>query len=182
MCKVFFSLCFIGLISTFSLFAEEKFLINGTNVNLREKPSIKSKVIHIFNNEDELIILQYEPKRENVAGQNSQWVKVNFQNKIGFVFGAFLKPFEFKNKLYISFESAQSCCYKICKASIAKSNCSKMPNHPDCDCGEECEGGGPSSMLMYGWTPDSEDRKKYFQNSNDVRTDSKQYREQCFSK
>ncbi|MCR1795910.1 SH3 domain-containing protein, partial [Leptospira sp. id769339] len=182
MYKIFFSVYLVSLFLNFSLLAEEKFLINGTSVNLREKPSIKSKVIHIFRNEDELFILQYESKYENIAGQDGRWVKVNYQNKIGFVFSIFLKPFEFKNKLYVSIEKARSCCYKICKAHVAKLSCSKAPNHPDCDCGEECEGGGPTSMLDYGWTPDLEDRKRYFQNHNDVRINYQKYSEQCLLK
>ncbi|TGK01987.1 SH3 domain-containing protein [Leptospira langatensis] len=180
MLGICFSVCLI--IFTVPLSAEERFLINGTNVNLREKPSVKSKVIHILNNEDELLILQYESKWENITGIDDRWVKVNYQNKVGFIFSAFLKPFEFKNKLYISIEKAQSCCYKICRAEIAKANCSKKPNYPDCDCGEACEGGGPPSMLEYGWTPDLEDKKRYFQSHKDVQTNFRQYNEQCLLK
>ncbi|PJZ41700.1 peptide-binding protein [Leptospira kmetyi] len=181
MYKVFISIYMILISFTLSLYSEEKAVINGTKVNLREAPSIKSKVLHVFNDDDEIDILHYETKREIINGKNGQWVKVSFENKIGYLFDLFLKPLEFKNKRFISLENAQACCFKICKIRISKLNCSKKANSLDCDCGEECEGGGPLSMLYYGWTPDEESRRKYSLNLNDFLTDFKQYQDQCLS-
>ncbi|TGK61521.1 hypothetical protein EHQ27_05945 [Leptospira wolffii] len=62
------------------------------------------------------------------------------------------------SKTDMTYKQAVTCCYELCKRRLDGEQCKKK-NHPECDCGEECEAGPPYVMLEFGWTPTEEEWK-----------------------
>ncbi|HNW89219.1 MAG TPA: SH3 domain-containing protein [Bacteroidales bacterium] len=64
--------------------------INGTKVNVREKPGITAQVIMQLNTGDKCEIIS-KGNQVTVNGSSNYWYKINFNGKTGWVFGVFVK-------------------------------------------------------------------------------------------
>ncbi len=138
----------LGTFLSTSLFAD-KLVVNASNLQIRSNPSIKAKVLGKLQKEDIVTELEKQEDIVKISGRTSNWVKIKTNSGlIGWVFGAYLKPYEYKGRNYFSFSDARDCCYKICQK-----NCTGA----ECDCGEGCEGGGYDAIIPYGWTPTKEE-------------------------
>jgi hypothetical protein len=77
-------------------------IILGNIVNIREKPSTTAKVIFKLKQGDDCILLE-KGKSENIGDKTDYWYKINFNGKIGWVFGAYTSlntpPEVFENKV-----------------------------------------------------------------------------------
>jgi len=62
--------------------------IKGTKVNIRSFPSLRSNVLFQLNTGDVCYIAE-KGNLENINGATDYWFKVNFNGKIGWVFGTF---------------------------------------------------------------------------------------------
>jgi hypothetical protein len=58
---------------------------------LRERPSVDAKKIIIIPYQSEVYVLEVSDIMEHIDDITSNWVKIRFNNQIGYVYGCFLK-------------------------------------------------------------------------------------------
>ncbi|MBM9500515.1 SH3 domain-containing protein [Leptospira sp. 201903071] len=176
---MFYLTLIIAVISvTSNLHSQNKLVIDGVKVNMRSKPSTNSSIVLTFENGAEIQFLPYQSEYEIIGNLIGKWLKILYSNKTGYVFSSFTKPYEFKDKQYISIEKARACCYKLCN-QLKGMNCLGKNDDPSCDCGEECEAGGPTTMVYYGWTMTNKEIREYFNNLAEYQKISKRYSNEC---
>lgn len=68
---------------------------------LREQPTRDSKIIFLIPYQSKVNVIEVTDKFENIEDISSHWVKINFNNIIGYAFGGFLKQIDTSEKTII---------------------------------------------------------------------------------
>jgi len=63
--------------------------INGSKVNIRALPNLKASVMFQLNTGDVCVIIE-NGNWENINGNIDRWYKINYNGKIGWVYGSFV--------------------------------------------------------------------------------------------
>ena len=83
------------LLMTFNgIFSEEKiYFSTADNLRIRENPNDKSRIISKINKNTRIEVLEKSKKVQSIKGFVAHWVKIKLaeEDKIGFIFGAYLK-------------------------------------------------------------------------------------------
>jgi hypothetical protein len=67
----------------------------GSNLRMRDGPSLNSSVIISIPNKSKFLILEYSDKLDFVNGQSGNWYKIKYADQIGWAWGNFIR---FKNE------------------------------------------------------------------------------------
>jgi hypothetical protein len=106
----------------------EKAVIVGSNVNVRERPSVDAKVVVQLQSGNMVTIIEKDPDEATIAGKTNHWYKVSGEFGSGWVFGAFLdlnaNPGTEPTSKNLILDEA-SICYEIgniyeCKVAVEK--------------------------------------------------------------
>jgi hypothetical protein len=95
--KIIAVLCGLFIIYSIDLFSKENKYFCVSNINMREKPSSKSRSLTIIKRGSIVLYIDKTDEYEYLDNQYGYWCKIEYNNKQGYVFNAYIAEFDGDN-------------------------------------------------------------------------------------